>query len=103
MALERTNGTEQAEQPHGPLDSVYISAGFIVGQTAAEAAGRQVVYGLYDTDGILRFTCLDKEACVAYAELFELKTVECLLMALPEPTRIKIKGQKRENREVSNS
>ena len=52
------------------------------------------MYGLYDTDGILRYTCPDKEACLEYAELFDLKSVEYLLMPLPEPNLIKVKGQK---------
>ena len=32
------------------------------------------MYGLYDKDGILRFVNSDKEACLNYAELFELKS-----------------------------
>ncbi len=42
------------------------------------------MYGLYDTDGILRFTGNDKESCLAYAELFDMHSMECSLMALPE-------------------
>ena len=30
------------------------------------------MYSLYDKDGILRFVNSDKEACLDYAELFEL-------------------------------
>ncbi len=30
------------------------------------------MYGLYDKEGILRFVDSDKDACIAYAELFEL-------------------------------
>ena len=38
------------------------------------------MYGLYDKEGILRFVDADKDACVAYAELFELgSTNYCLL------------------------
>ena len=38
------------------------------------------MYGLYDKEGILRFIDADKDACVAYAELFELgATNYCLL------------------------
>ncbi len=40
--------------------------------------------GLYDPDGILRFTGRDREACLAYAKLFELDSARCSLMALPE-------------------
>ena len=38
------------------------------------------MYGLYDRQGILRFINPDKEACIAYAELFELESTNyCLL------------------------
>ncbi len=38
------------------------------------------MYGLYDKEGILRFVDPDKDACIAYAELFELgSTNYCLL------------------------
>tara|TARA_B100000700_G_C14604567_1_gene650704 strand:- start:110 stop:307 length:198 start_codon:yes stop_codon:yes gene_type:complete len=43
------------------------------------------LYGLYDTDGILRFLCSDREACIAYAKLFDIPSVEDFLMAMPEP------------------
>ncbi len=62
-----------------------------------------ILVGLYDTDGILRFTGADREACLAYAELFELKSIECSLMSLPEPNQLSIKGQKRVPRAMSNS
>jgi len=42
------------------------------------------LYGLYDTEGILRFTCSDKEACFAYAKLFDLSSIEFSLMPLSE-------------------
>ena len=32
------------------------------------------MYSLYDKDGILRFVNSDREACLNYAELFELKS-----------------------------
>jgi len=44
------------------------------------------LYGLYDTEGILRFTCADKEACIAYAKLFELSSIEFSLMPLSDLT-----------------
>jgi len=44
------------------------------------------LYGLYDTEGILRFTCSDKEACIAYAKLFELSSIEFSLMPLSDIT-----------------
>ena len=38
------------------------------------------MYGLYDKEGILRFFDSDKDACIAYAELFELgSTNYCLI------------------------
>ena len=38
------------------------------------------MYGLYDKQGILRFFDSDKDACIAYAELFELgSTSYCLI------------------------
>ena len=44
------------------------------------------MYALYDIDGVHRFTCTDKEACMAYAKLFDLSSVECSLMPLSETT-----------------
>ncbi len=38
------------------------------------------MYGLYDKEGILRFVDSDKEACIAYAELFELNSTNYCLM-----------------------
>ena len=40
------------------------------------------MYGLYDKDGILRFVDSDKDACIAYAELFELSSTNYCLMDL---------------------
>ncbi len=38
------------------------------------------MFGLYDKEGILRFVDSDKDACIAYAELFELgSTNYCLI------------------------
>ena len=42
------------------------------------------MYGLYDKEGILRYVNSDKEACIAYAELFDLNTQSYLLMSLHE-------------------
>ena len=42
------------------------------------------MYGLYDRQGILRFIDSDKEACIAYAELFELESTNYCLMNLTE-------------------
>ena len=40
------------------------------------------MYGLYDKEGILRFVDSDKDACIAYAELFELCSTNYCLMNL---------------------
>tara|TARA_B100000900_G_scaffold407520_1_gene420332 strand:- start:80 stop:265 length:186 start_codon:yes stop_codon:yes gene_type:complete len=42
------------------------------------------MYGLYDKEGILRFVNSDKDACLAYAELFDLSAQNYLLMPLNE-------------------
>ena len=42
------------------------------------------LFGLYDREGMLRFTCTDKEACIAYAKLFNLSSIEFSLMPLEE-------------------
>ena len=40
------------------------------------------MYGLYDNNGVLRFTNSDKEACLDYAQLFEMNSAHCCLMNL---------------------
>ena len=45
------------------------------------------MYGLYDKEGILRFVDSDKDACVAYAELFELGSTNYCLMDLASDTK----------------
>ena len=40
------------------------------------------MYGLYDREGILRYVNSDKDACIAYAELFDLNSQSYLLMSL---------------------
>jgi len=42
------------------------------------------MYGLYDKEGILRFVDSDKDACFAYAELFELGSTNYCLMDLAD-------------------
>jgi len=49
------------------------------------------MYGLYDKEGILRFVDSDKEACIAYAELFELGSTNYCLVDLAINTK-KVKG-----------
>ena len=45
------------------------------------------MYGLYDKEGILRFVDSDKDACIAYAELFELGATNYCLMDLASDTQ----------------
>ena len=45
------------------------------------------MYGLYDKEGILRFVDSDKDACIAYAELFELGSTYYCLMDLASDTK----------------
>ena len=48
------------------------------------------MYGLYDKEGILRFVDSDKDACIAYAELFELgSTNYCLMNLANNNTKVK--------------
>ena len=49
------------------------------------------MYGLYDKEGILRFVDSDKNACIAYAELFELSSTNYCLMDLANDTK-KVNG-----------
>ena len=45
------------------------------------------MYGLYDKEGILRFIDSDKDACIAYAELFELGSTNYCLMDLDNDSK----------------
>ena len=45
------------------------------------------MYGLYDKEGILRFVDSDKDACIAYAELFELGSTSYCLIDLDSDTK----------------
>ena len=45
------------------------------------------MYGLYDKEGVLRFVDSDKDACIAYAELFELGSTNYCLMDLVNDTK----------------
>ena len=45
------------------------------------------MYGLYDKEGMLRFVDSDKDACIAYAELFELSSTNYCLMDLAKDTK----------------
>ena len=46
------------------------------------------MYGLYDKQGILRFVDSDKDACIAYAELFELGSTNYCLIDLTNEKKI---------------
>ena len=49
-----------------------------------------MMYCLYDKEGILRFVDSDKNACIAYAELFELgSTNYCLIDLANDKNKIK--------------
>ena len=61
------------------------------------------MYGLYDRQGILRFVNSDKDACLAYAELFDLGSTSYCLLNLNENTN-KINDTNLDlNQEESNS
>ena len=61
------------------------------------------MYGLYDKDGVLRFVGGDREACDAYAELFELPSIQCCLVALPEPNSLGFSDHQKVHRAMSNN
>ena len=46
------------------------------------------MYGLYDKEGVLRFVDSDKDACIAYAELFELGSTNYCLLNLTNDIKI---------------
>ena len=50
------------------------------------------MYGLYDKEGILRFVDSDKDACIAYAELFELGPTNYCLMDLTNDRKKRVKN-----------
>ena len=45
------------------------------------------MFGLYDKEGILRFVDSDKDACIAYADLFELGSTNYCLIDLAEDAK----------------
>ena len=59
------------------------------------------MYGLYDIEGILRFVNSDKEACLAYAELFELSSTNYFLMHLVEYINTDKKGELKLNLDLN--
>ena len=48
------------------------------------------MFGLYDRDGILRFVNSDREACLDYAELFELTSVDFCLIKIDREKNINL-------------
>jgi len=61
------------------------------------------MYGLYDKEGILRFVDSDKDACIAYAELFELGSTNYCLMDLAMIQKVKINTNLDQNLGVNNN
>ena len=61
------------------------------------------MYGLYDKQGILRFVDTDKDACIAYAELFELGTTNYCLMDLAKDTKEVLNTNLDQNLEGNNN
>ena len=60
------------------------------------------MYGLYDKEGILRFVDSDKDACIAYAELFELGSTNYCLMDLAKDTK-RVKGTNLDQNQAGNN
>ena len=62
------------------------------------------MYGIYDKEGILRFVDSDKDACIAYAELFELSSTNyCLINLANDTKKIKDKTNLDQNLGVNNN
>ena len=62
----------------------------------SKAIGAPTMVGLYDATGMLRFVGSSIEACMEYANLFELALLPSSLQALPEPVvaSIKVRGDR---------
>ena len=62
------------------------------------------MFGLYDKEGILRFVDSDKDACIAYAELFELgSTNYCLIDLANDKDKFKRTTFLDQSQEVNNN
>ena len=62
------------------------------------------MYGLYDKEGILRFVDSDKDACIAYADLFELESTNyCLMDLANDAKKVKSKTNLDQNLGVNNN
>ena len=62
-----------------------------------------LLYGLYDQEGLLRYLGIDREACLAYADLFNMQSFECAYMPAPTSKLVKINGQEKRLRQVANN
>ena len=62
----------------------------------SQTSGGSAMVGLYDATGMLRFVGSSIEACMEYANLFELALLPSSLQALPEPVvaSIKVRGDR---------
>ena len=62
----------------------------------SQASDCSAMVGLYDATGMLRFVGSSIEACMEYANLFELALLPSSLQALPEPVvaSIKVRGDR---------
>jgi len=61
------------------------------------------MYGLYDKEGILRFVDSDKDACIEYAELFELVSTSYCLMELTNVEKIEANANLDQSRGENNN
>ena len=62
----------------------------------SETGRAPVMVGLYDATGMLRFVGSSIEACMEYANLFDLSLLPSSLQPLPEPVvaSIKVRGDR---------
>jgi hypothetical protein len=62
----------------------------------SQVSGASAMVGLYDATGMLRFVGSSIEACMEYANLFDLCLLPTSLQALPEPVvaSIKVRGDR---------
>ena len=61
------------------------------------------MFGLYDKEGILRYVNADKDACIAYAELFNLNSSTYSLLSLNENYDDGINTNLDQNQEENNN
>ena len=61
-----------------------------------QTGGVSIMVGVYDATGMLRFVGSSIEACMEYANLFDLALLPSSLQALPEPVvaSIKVRGDR---------